>query len=218
MDWKAFFNHYKYVEQLVEQNKRIAIHACLVDIFLYATSNMPSMIMELGVSKEGLSTKVLSRVAQMFNSIHVSVDLADCSKALDTPGWIFHQSDDIAFAKNILVGWMKDGRVPLIDLLFVDTDELYEHVKQEIDHYFPLLNPACMVLFRCTNLQKTLYYPDGTTTNLGWDNQRGVIRALEDFFKTKFNEKYEFTRCVDNWLISHKPWGAGLTVLTRFAQ
>jgi hypothetical protein len=98
----------------------------------------------------------------------------------------------------------------------IDTDELYDHVKQEIEYYFPLLAPSCTVMFRCTNLQKTLYYPDGTSTSYGWDNNRGVIRALEDYFKTRFTEKFEFTACIDDWLIEHKPWGAGLTTLRRF--
>jgi hypothetical protein len=76
-------------------------------------------------------------------------------------------------------------------------------------------------MFRCTNLKKRLAYEDGSSTNLGWDNDRGVIRVIENILDMDLDENREFLlRSVsgsDGFLydVDHYPWGAGLTILRR---
>ncbi len=172
-------------------------------------------IVELGISKEALSTKVLSKVAHLFNAHHIGIDLYAFPGATDYKRFHFIQADDITFAREF-ENWCGLHFIDKnIDLLFIDTDELYPHVKREIEEWFPFLNSPCTVMFRCTNLQKTLYYKDGNITRLGWDNERGVIRALFEYLGSGWNEAQEWQGQIGEWSIKHWPWGAGLTVMRR---
>ncbi len=203
------------VRRLAKENERIAIHAVLENIFLAGVAQSPKTIVELGVSREALANKVLAIVARMHGSDFVSCDLYDFADACDYLKWQFVRSDDIEFAHQFLEFCFKRRIDPLIDLLFIDTDEIYGHVKWEIECWFPHLRQECTVMFRCTNLQKILYYPDGKTTPLGWNNERGVIRALTEYLGTKFDETKEWSGKINGWKIDHFPWGAGLTIMRR---
>jgi hypothetical protein len=215
MDSTAFNENLKFVRDLVSDNKRIAMHASLEDIYHEAVSQNPRFILELGVSKYGHSTKVLGKVAEMFGSDFISVDKDDFPNACNYPKWKFVRMDDIHFSKMLVTFCMDSGIVPLIDLLFIDTDELYDHVRQEIECYFSHLAEKCTVMFRCSNLQKRLYYQDGTETGLGWNNERGVIRALQEYLGQGWDEIREWQGIIGGWNIKHWPWGAGLTVMRR---
>ena len=193
-------------EQIKNLYPGIAINGVLSYILKWGMAAAPKMIVELGVSKEALANKVLALVAKRYWSMFFSCDIGEFSKVCDYPGWMFHQGDDIEFSKQ----WTGP-----INLLFIDTDELYPHTKQEIDSWFPHLAKRATVMFRCTNLQKKLYYEDGRITGLGWDNQRGVIRAIEEYLDMKFNETMPFRTFIDPWEVIHYPWGAGLTVMRR---
>jgi hypothetical protein len=64
---------------------------------------------------------------------------------------------------------------------------------------------------------KPIYFHKDGTMDLGWDNQRGVIRALEDYFHKSFNENEEFTDYCHPWIIKHYPYCSGFTLLERLA-
>ena len=57
------------------------------------------------------------------------------------------------------------------------------------------------------------------TYGAAWNNQRGVIRAIEEFFGTQFNEKEEFYYSCEkdgiSWKVSHEPFCNGLTLLYK---
>ena len=50
---------------------------------------------------------------------------------------------------------------------------------------------------------------------MGKYKQRGVIRALEDYFGEKFDEKTQFINYKKGWLIKHEPACSGFTILSR---
>jgi len=198
------------VNRLASENKGIAIHAVLEHIFMAAAMAQPKVIVELGVSKEALANKVLAMVAAINDADFWSCDLYDFSKVCSYPKWRFWQGHDLEFAKQA-----DPFSKQKIGLLFVDTDELYEHVREEIGTFFPLLADGATVIFRCTNLQKKLVYKDGSTTFKGWDNERGVIRAIEDALNVRFDETNEYEGQQNGFNVKHWPWGAGLTVLRK---
>ncbi|MDP2364096.1 MAG: hypothetical protein Q8M94_10035, partial [Ignavibacteria bacterium] len=68
---------------------------------------------------------------------------------------------------------------------------------------------------RCSNLKKNLYYPDEKITSLGWDNERGEIRAFQEHLNFQWDETKKFEGLNKEWFIFHEPWGGGLTILKR---
>ncbi|MGQ9810915.1 MAG: class I SAM-dependent methyltransferase [bacterium] len=173
----------------------------------------PKLIVELGV-RGGDSTFVLSRVARLCGSRLISVDLQDCSQVCSDRHWIFVQAEDIEFAKQFQEWCKTRGIEPKIDVLFIDTSHLFEHTVKEIEHYFPFLSEKAKVFFHDTNLRHFSFRADGSMC-VGWDNKRGVIRALENYFEKSFNEKVNFMDIAKGWWIKHYANCNGFTILER---
>lgn len=183
-------------------------------IYSEALAANPRLIVELGV-RTGESRSVLEQVAGQSGAVLVSVDLDDCSTACRPSAmWHFIQSDDIKFAQEFQQWCTKRNINSQIDVLFIDSSHLYEHTVAEIRSWFPLLSSKCKVILHDTNL-KTFYRRTDGTVGRGWDNARGVIRALEESLNTKFNEKVDFVTTVDQWIIRHWAHCNGLTIMER---
>ena len=204
--------HLEEIDRIINANRRIAVHAVLPMVCGQASLARPLVIVELGVSREALMNRVLGMVAEEFRSEMWSVDRNPESTENITPRATFILAEAMSVRiKNLAP----------IDLLTIDLDELYDTTTKVWDQWRPQLSQRATALFRCTNLKKQLVYPEGYSTGLGWDNERGVIRVLEDFFNERFDETKEFVqRSVlsndgDVWDIFHCPWGAGLTALNR---
>jgi predicted O-methyltransferase YrrM len=193
--------------------ERTSMNEHMETIFLEALQMQPRLIVELGVGG-GESNFVLARVARLSGARLVSVDINDRSHVSQEPGWLFVHRDDIAFAREFPEFCRAQGFEPVINVLFIDTSHVYEHTVQEIEAYFPFLAPHAKVFFHDTNLTEVFYRQDGSM-DLGWDNERGVIRALETYLKKSFNEKVPFVDFVRPWFIRHNPYCAGMTVLER---
>ncbi len=204
----------KFEEEIYEKSlKRSDINEHLLTIYRESVETCPKLIVELGV-RGGVSTFVFERVAKKCNSTLVSVDIEDCSDISDWENWHFVQKDDIEFAKEFK-DWCKERNIaPEIDILFIDTSHLYQHTKDEIKHWFPYLSKNAKVIFHDTNMGFLYKRKDGSYGN-GWDNKRGVIRAIEDFCEKKFNEKKEFTDKCKGFEIKHYPYCSGLTIFTK---
>jgi cephalosporin hydroxylase len=185
----------------------------LVTLFYEAIGARPKLIVELGV-RQGESTFVLERVARLRGAALISVDLDDCSEASSYEGWRFVRSDDIAFAGRFKEYCRGIGVEPQIDVLFIDSSHLFEHTVQEIEHWFPLMAPRAKAIFHDTNLKETYFYKDGAPRK-GWDNQRGVIAAIEKYFGRPFDEEREFAEKVGGWLVKHYPYCSGFTILEK---
>lgn len=173
----------------------------------------PDTIVELGV-RGGESTFVFERVARLTDADLVSVDIEECSGTTDYDRWHFIQSDDVEFAARFN-NWCADRDIDSnVDVLFVDTSHLYDHTVDEIDEWFPHLSDRAVVFFHDTNLNPYYRRQDGSIGR-GWDNERGVIRALEDYFDSEFDETKQFVTICHPFVIKHFPYCNGLTVLQK---
>lgn len=210
-DWQPTDPVVKEIEARCFTRTDISDH--LKQLFVESIEMKPRLIVELGV-RGGESTFVLERVARLFDIPLVSVDIEDCSGVSNYPKWHFIKSDDIEFAKQFQ-SWANSKNLPqTIDVLFIDTSHIYEHTVQEIKYWFPLLSSTAKVLFHDTN-QRLVYLRKDGSIGIGWTN-RGVMRAIEEYFGTRFPENHSFVDIINGWIIKHEPRCNGFTVLTRF--
>ncbi|HYL80573.1 MAG TPA: class I SAM-dependent methyltransferase, partial [Candidatus Acidoferrum sp.] len=166
-------------EVLERSRKRTPMADHLVRLFTEALALRPGLIVELGVGPAE-STFVFERVARLTGCTWLSIDIEDRSKRCAYPGWNFVQADDVSFARDFPAWCGSKNIPPEIDLLFIDTSHYYEHSLREIESYFPFLSPRAKVFFHDTNL-RSIYYRRSGRMELGWDNERGVIRAIEEY-------------------------------------
>ena len=191
----------------------IASH--LETLFRQTVESRPKLIVELGV-KHGCSTFALSRAAIVTGAVLVSIDNRDFSRSLDWDQWIFLQMDDLDFAKQFPTWCLERKIEPSIDVLFIDTNHTYEHTKEVMTSFWPLLAGHAKVMFHDTNCSG-FYRRRDFTIDRSYDSQRGVITAIEEYFGRMFNEKKQFEEFIDGWLIRHDPICNGLMTLTRIA-
>ena len=196
--------------------RRSDINEHLPRLFVESLRIQPRLIVELGV-RGGASTFVFERVAQLCNAALVSVDIEDCTQASSYPHWHFVQHDDVAFAGQF-PAWSAERDLPTtIDVLFIDTSHVYDHTLAEINVWFPLLADRALVFFHDTN-QQLLYTRDDKSIGQGWNNDRGVIGAVETYFNQAFNEQVDFAHAEPGWLVRHHARCNGLTILEKIAM
>jgi len=195
------------------QQPRTDISDHLITLFNEAVTAKPKLIVELGV-RGGESTFVLERVARLTGAHLVSVDIEDCSDSSSYENWNFIQMDDVAFAKQFK-SWCAERNIDsAIDVLFIDTSHLFDHTVEEINNWLPLTSSRARVILHDTNMGGFYFRTDGSM-GVGPDNQRGVIAALERYFRTTFREKRNFIDYRDGWLIRHYARSSGFTILER---
>ncbi|MCD4813743.1 class I SAM-dependent methyltransferase [bacterium] len=193
--------------------KRTDISDHLTTLFHEALSSRPNIIVELG-TRGGASTFIFKKVAEHFQIPLISVDIDNCRELGSHPFWTFVHSDDIAFSEKY-VDWCKEKQFPQsIDLLFIDTSHEYKHTVQEIKHWLPLVSENGKIIFHDTHLRLIYKRKDGSL-GLGWDNQRGVIRAIEEYFETTFDETKDFQTSMNDFIIRHWAHCSGLTILDK---
>ena len=193
------------VRQLASWNSDICDH--LETIYTNTIKAKPRVIVELGV-RGGISSRALGCAALVTGATLIGIDIDLCRYDF-IPKSIFLQGDDVELAAKlhgILFG--------KVDVLFIDTSHLYEHTLAEIEAWFPMLSRKATVMLHDTNLNEISYKKDGTQ-GVGWDNSRGVIKALEAFFEMNFDETNDFDISVDGWFISHQAVCNGFTTLLK---
>lgn len=196
-------------EYMSKNDTDISSH--LDTIYLKTLEMNPKQIVELGV-RGGESSKMFNYVNEEIDSKIVGVDVDDCDYSFVKNGTFYKVSDTIFHAfYNSMYG-------SNIDVLFIDTSHYYDHTVQEIKFWFPLLSQKALVIFHDTNLNNE-YVRKNRTKGVGWDNQRGVIRAIEEYFNTQFDETQNFTYTTElhgySWRISHEPLCNGLTLVYK---
>lgn len=191
----------------------------LPTIFADIVGARPRLVVELG-TRGGESTKTILAAASHSDAFVLSVDIDNCAgvaipDALKSR-WEFIQSDDVAFGRERFEGWCAaKGIEPVIDVLFVDTSHLYEHTVSEIAAWERFVPPGGIILFHDTNLRPYGRTVGNRLLNLGWDNERGVIRAIEEFLGQRYDENSFFVDTRNGWLVRHHPNDYGLTLLRR---
>ena len=190
-----------------------AIGDHLTTLFIESLLAKPKLIVELGV-RGGDSTYVLECVAKMCKAYLVSVDIDDFNGDINYEKWEFVRADDLKLAKDF-GRWCKKRKIkPTIDVLFIDTSHYFDHTREEIKAWFPFLSTKARVFFHDTNL-RTIYPKKDGRFGVGWNNKRGVIRALEDYLGKTFNERVDFIDIVGGWLVRHTDYSGGFTTLLR---
>jgi predicted O-methyltransferase YrrM len=186
-------------------------------LFFFATNARPQLIVELG-TRGGESTCALLAAAEESSAAVLSIDMDECG-GLDLPyreRWTFVRGDDVEFGRDRFPEWCgQNGRDPVIDVLFIDTSHEYEHSKAEIEAWFPHLAPGAVVIFHDTNMGRGAYARMDGSTGFGWNNDRGVIRAIEEYLGRRYDENSFFCDQADEFLVLHHPHNNGLTVLQR---
>jgi predicted O-methyltransferase YrrM len=187
-------------------------------IFALAMSKNPKTILELG-TRGGESTKVLILVANQVGAKGYSVDLSEAPVWLnEQKNWHHFVADDTEFCKNLIKSWPNGDSYSGIDFLFLDTSHFYEHTIQELNLYWDLINEDGILVLHDTNCTSVMSRRLSGTSNSGWDNQRGVIQAVEEFFSCSINENSLVSK---NLLsrgakgLTHFPWNNGLTVIFK---
>ena len=190
-------------------------------LYRETVARRPKLMVELG-TRGGESTLVLLTAAKAVDAPMVSVDIDDVGPTLQqkepelTGRWRFVQADDVGFAARFPDYCRQHGLPDSIDLLFIDTSHLYQHTVDEIAAWFPLLRASATVMFHDTAMGEFYRRADGTIDR-GWDNARGVIRAIEEALGFRIDEFQPFRGTAGGWTVEHYPHCNGFTVLRRDA-
>lgn len=194
----------------------ISSHLALMHFLIHLFR--PSNVVELG-TREGQSTRALKLAVKEIGIRGVGVDLSPAPSGFieQHDDWKHFQGDDIAFAKKLKV---KSFRKKIlgsesIDLLFIDTSHEYEHTKRELENYWPLLSSPGVLILHDTNLSTNHKMDIDGRVYVGWDNNRGVTRAVEEFFDISINEKTVFSRSMGHCVFFHVPWGNGILLILK---
>jgi predicted O-methyltransferase YrrM len=194
-------------------SRRTDICDHLPTLFAEALATQPKLIVELGV-RGGESTFALERAAKLADAHLLDVDLDECAAAGTYAKRSFVRGDDVAFAQQFPAWCASHGTRPVIDVLFIDTSHLYEHTREELRVWVPFLAPRGKLLLHDTNM-RALYRRNDGSLGAGWDNERGVIRAIEEMVGARLDERRDFVTVAAGWLIRHWAHCSGLTVLER---
>jgi cephalosporin hydroxylase len=188
-------------------------------IFYEAISSRPRLLVELG-TRGGVSTRTLLAAAEIANAHVLSIDINDCS-AIDLSArlrerWSFIQADDVLFAGEPFATFCATRALPPVaDVILVDTSHLYEHTCAEIRTWLPRLGQGGVIMFHDTNIATDWYRQLDRDIGPGWDNERGVIRAVEEFLGRRYDEQTFFTDVAAGFVITHLPWSAGFLVMRK---
>lgn len=186
-------------------------------IFFFATNARPKLIVELG-TRGGESTRALLASAQITGATLLSIDISGPPHTVPDleHRWRFVKTDDVRFAKNSFRDWCaSESLAPSVDVLFVDTSHEYEHTKQELEAWVEHLSSRAILIFHDTNMGNGVYRRTDGSVALGWNNQRGVIRAIEELLGRRYDENAYFCDFARGYVVMHFPHCNGLTVLQR---
>jgi predicted O-methyltransferase YrrM len=197
------------------QNTDISDHLNLLSMCLELSQ--PQHVLELG-TRGGESTRVLHEYCVRRKIVGRSVDLSYAPEWLtSSSNWHHYAEDDISLGKSLSNShiWPDGSPYFPIEFLFLDTSHEYEHTLQELEIYVPLLSHNGVMALHDTNLKSYPHRRIDGSIGYGWNNQRGVMRAIEDFFGILLDEKtFQSVSNVNSidYLI-HFPWNNGLTIL-----
>ena len=177
----------------------------------------PRNILELG-TRGGESTRVIHNYCQRNSISGRSIDLSMAPSWIqNSRNWIHYQGDDIEIGTSLRKQktWPDGDAFRPLDFLFIDTSHEYLHTLEELRTYIPLVKQNGVVVFHDTNLRSKPHSRLDGTIGYGWDNARGVSRAIEEYFQVKlldgiFYSAGELENIAD--LFSY-PWSNGFTII-----
>jgi predicted O-methyltransferase YrrM len=182
---KIYQNHLDSLNEAAEQKneERFAAQQ-LLEMHKEALSRDNPTIVELGVDK-GLSTKVfLNSIDGKTDAALISIDIRDCSNAVDSKDWKFMLSDsadvDAIIESNPII---KTG----IDILYVDSLHTAEHVYLEIYGFFPYVKKDGVIYFDDIDSgpYKAGQRKDSVSVEIA---NRRIFKLLEGTFEANIND------------------------------
>jgi predicted O-methyltransferase YrrM len=189
--------------------------------FLYFLVNVhrPKQLLELG-TRGGESTKVLETYCRENSLCGHSFDLSPAPEWLKkSPHWKHYVGDDLILGASLLENneWPDGNTFEALDFIFLDTSHEYLHTVAELKTYIPLLSDRGMIVFHDTHLTNRPTRRLDGGVNYGWDNERGVVRAIEEYLQISIAEDSLFavTDKDQKWFLHHIPWNNGLTVYAK---
>ncbi len=213
------FKQKHYFAPWLAQARPNAMSDHLNTLFWHVMEASPDYIVELG-TRGGDSTRVLLEAADKLDIKVLSIDINDCGE-IDVPHrerWEFVQSDDVGFGEQGFPRWCEgNGLSQQAKFIYIDTSHLYEHTCKEIAVWSKHLADGGVMVFHDTNMRKVYGRLDGSA-GFGWDNQRGVIRALEEFLGRSYDQNTFFTDIAGGYLVRHYPNCSGMTVLKKMGS
>ncbi len=154
----------------------MALHRCV--------SQMESpVVLECGVN-QGWSTGVLAHALETNGGTLVSVDIEDCSNAIQSDCWIFINSDD-SDIQHIL------AQAPIlqagIDLIYINSLHAAKHVVKLISLWYPLVRQGGWLAF--DDVDPGPYMrgrrKDDANREVAW---RAIAKVVQDFFYANEND------------------------------
>jgi hypothetical protein len=191
----------------------------LGSLFAETVVARPRLIVELG-TRGGVSTRALLAAAEVADAHLLSVDIVDCPLTdipdRFLPRWSFVRADDVAFAGQPFADFCQARGLPAAaEAILVDTSHRYDHTRQEIAAWLPRLAPRGVIMFHDTHMGAGWYRRLDGIVSRGWNNERGVIRAIEEHLGRRYDETSFFSDVVGGFVVQHAPWSSGFTVLRR---
>lgn len=185
-------------------------------MFYVCAAAEPVLVVELG-TRGGESTRSLLDAASQSGATMLSVDINDCDIGDHShrDRWHFEQADDTVFAGRFNEWCREKNLEPVIDVLFIDTSHEYEHTCRELAAWLPFVAEKGVVMLHDTNMGKGIFRRLDLSLDKSWNNQRGVIRAIEEMLGTRYDENALFSDIHAHWLVAHLPYSNGLTILKR---
>jgi len=191
-------------------------------LFTETVAVRPRLIVELG-TRGGVSTRALLAAAEVAGAHLLSLDIADCPLT-DIPDrflrrWSFVRADDVAFAGQPFADFCAARSLPaMAEAILVDTSHRYDHTREELASWLPRLAPRGVIMFHDTHMGAGWYRRLDGRVSRGWNNERGVIRAIEEHLGRRYDETTFFSDVVAGFAVQHVPWSSGFTVLRRLEQ
>lgn len=100
-------------------------------------------VLEFGVSL-GLSTCLIGTALESVGGRLVSVDILDCSDAIESDKWTFVQGDDLAVGHILNAApCLEQG----VDLLYLDSRHTRDHVLAQLQAWYPFVKPGGVIAF-----------------------------------------------------------------------
>ena len=184
MDNKIYQKYIDVLEEHASQNNetRFVAHQ-LLELHKEASSRDKPIIVELGVD-QGQSTKVfLNAIDDKKDAVLISVDILDCSNAVQCDSWRFVQSDSADIESIIkLQPIIKNG----IDILYVDSLHTASHVSREIYEFFPYVKKNGVIFF--DDIESGPYKRGQRKDSVGIEiANRKIFKLLEGIFQSNLS-------------------------------
>ncbi|WP_433470645.1 class I SAM-dependent methyltransferase [Saccharomonospora azurea] len=196
--------------QAAEHPSDISDH--LETLYLQTVLARPEVIVELGV-RGGESTRVLLRAAATTDATLISVDVEPAATVQHSDRWRFEQADSVEFGRSYPHYARANGLPERVDVLFLDTSHLYDDTVAELTVWLPLIRSGGVVLLHDTRMRLVYRRRDGSL-GYGWDNERGVVGAVEHVLGGTIDETRAGSGSLGaGWFYAHDPFCSGLTIL-----